>query len=128
LAYRDGRTDDGRSRALRQEIMKLDQGMHRMLRDFGRALSEAISESSEASEKLREIRDRGYSLYLLLDGARSERLTADTPSSDAPKPRAPRAPRRPRPAEPEFRINGDDLSFLRSVGIDPTRRLRGRRG
>jgi len=101
--------------------MKLDQGMHRMLRDFGRALSEAISESSEASEKLREIRDRGYSLYLLLDGARAERL----PAPAAPPVAA--APRRTSAAEPQFRINGDDLSFLRSVGIDPTRRHRGRR-
>jgi len=107
--------------------MKLDQGMHRMLRDFGRALSEAISESSEASEKLREIRDRGYSLYLLLDGARSERLAAAAAPPDALERPAVRAPRRPRPAEPQFRINGEDLSFLRSVGIDPTRRHRGRR-
>jgi hypothetical protein len=30
-------------------------------------------------------------------------------------------------AEPPFRINGEDLAFLRSVGIDPTRRRRGRR-
>jgi hypothetical protein len=101
--------------------MRLDQGIHRMLRDFGRALSEAISESSEASEKLREIRDRGYSLYLLLDGARAERVTAAPGAPAAPE------PRRPPAAEPEFRINGEDLSFLRSVGIDPTRRLRGRR-
>jgi hypothetical protein len=92
-----------------------------MLRDFGRALSEAISESSAASEKLREIRDRGYSLYLLLDGARAERLPAPAP------PPAAAAPRATPPAEPQFRINGEDLSFLRSVGIDPTRRHRGRR-
>ncbi len=27
-------------------------------------------------------------------------------------------------AEPAFQIDGRDLSFLRSIGIDPTRRLR----
>ena len=29
--------------------------------------------------------------------------------------------------EPVFQIDGRDLSFLRSIGIDPTRRLRRRR-
>lgn len=94
-----------------------------MLRDFGRALSEAISESTEATAKLRQIRDRGYSLYLLLDGAGAVR--------EAEKEEAPvvhgEAGRGPNGAEPQFRINGEDLAFLRSVGIDPTRRRRARR-
>jgi hypothetical protein len=30
--------------------------------------------------------------------------------------------------EAAFRIDGRDLSFLRSIGIDPTRRIRSRRG
>ncbi|MEM7048716.1 MAG: hypothetical protein AAF604_03615 [Acidobacteriota bacterium] len=83
-----------------------------MLRDFGRALSEAISDSSEASQRLRDIRDRGYSLYLLLDNEETD----DT------------VPRRPITSDdPEFRINSKDLVFLRSIGIDPTRRRRSRR-
>lgn len=88
-----------------------------MLRDFGRVLSEAISDSSEASRKLRELRDQGYSLYLLLDGSHDD----DEEDGEAA------VPRRPLAAEPVFRINGKDLSFLRSIGIDPTRRLRRRK-
>jgi hypothetical protein len=90
-----------------------------MLRDFGRALSEAISDSSEASRKLRQIRDEGYSLYLLLDGSRE----AAEPGAVV----AGKAPRSLAAGQPEFRINSSDLSFLRSIGIDPTRRLRRRR-
>jgi hypothetical protein len=30
------------------------------------------------------------------------------------------------PQEPVFQINGQDLSFLKSIGIDPTRRARRR--
>jgi hypothetical protein len=37
------------------------------------------------------------------------------------EPEPPRAP-----AAPPFRIDGEDLSFLRSIGIDPTRRRRRR--
>ena len=38
-----------------------------MLRELRRALSEAISESSDVSRTLRKIREEGYSLYLLVD-------------------------------------------------------------
>lgn len=115
----------------RHQTMTIDQGMRRMLRDFGRALSEAISDSSEATAKLRQIRDRGYSLYLLLDGAGAVREVEEEALAVRGGPRhrsqgeAPRT-ERSRP-EPQFRINGDDLAFLRSVGIDPTRRRRSRR-
>lgn len=101
--------------------MAIDQAMRRMLRDFGRALSEAISDSTEAAAKLRQIRDRGYSLYLLLDGASAVREIDEEALT------VPEEARRPARGEPQFRINGDDLAFLRSVGIDPTRRRRSRR-
>jgi len=90
-----------------------------MLRDFGRALSEAISDSSEASRKLRQLKDEGYSLYLLLDGGGGENGRGGQPAAAPQKQLA--------AGQPEFRINGKDLSFLRSIGIDPTRRLRRRR-
>jgi hypothetical protein len=102
--------------------MTIDQGMRRMLRDFGRALSEAISDSSEATAKLRQICDRGYSLYLLLDGAGAMRELEEEALAVREEP-----VRRSSPSEPQFRINGEDLAFLRSVGIDPTRRRRSRR-
>jgi hypothetical protein len=35
-------------------------------------------------------------------------------------------PETPPPPTPTFRINGEDLAFLRSIGIDPTRKSRGR--
>jgi hypothetical protein len=89
-----------------------------MLRDLRRALSEAISESSDVSRTLRRIREEGYSLYLLVDCKR-EALGED----DDPLPVAARR----REREPVFQINGPDLHFLRSIGIDPTRRSRRRR-
>lgn len=95
-----------------------------MLRDLRRALSEAISESSEVSRTLRKIREEGYSLYLLVDckreGADGEHL-ALTPPATAQVAHGASA------GEPSFQIDGRDLSFLRSIGIDPTRRLRRRR-
>jgi hypothetical protein len=96
-----------------------------MLRDLRRALSEAISESSDVSRTLRRIREEGYSLYLLVDCKR------DPFGDDDPLPVASRTSRRERERErerePVFQINGTDLHFLRSIGIDPTRRSRRRR-
>ncbi|MFY9823802.1 MAG: hypothetical protein WAM82_20650 [Thermoanaerobaculia bacterium] len=98
--------------------MKLDDKLHQMLRELRRALSEAISESSDVNRTLRRIREEGYALYLLVDCKREpdeiEPFFAAT------------APRRSS-AEPAFQIDVRDLSFLRSIGIDPTRSLRRRR-
>jgi len=115
----------------------LDDRLHQMLRDLRRALSEAISESSEVSLTLRRIREEGYTLYLLVDCKRDrldrldrhdrldrlDRDRLDREIGDELLPVA--APRRA--GEPVFQINGQDLSFLRSIGIDPTRQLRRRR-
>ena len=89
-----------------------------MLRDLRRALSDAISESTDVSRSLRKIREEGYSLYLLVDCKRE---------SGGEEPLALAAPRLASSSDPAFQINGRDLSFLRSIGIDPTRRLRRRR-
>jgi hypothetical protein len=101
------------------EGYKLDDKLHQMLRDLRRALSEAISESSEVSRTLKKIREEGYSLYLLVDCKR-EANDADPITLHSP-------PRLPGAADPVFQIDGRDLSFLRSIGIDPTRRQRRRR-
>jgi len=97
----------------------LDDKLHQMLRDLRRALSDAISESPDVSRTLRRIREEGYSLYLLVDCKR------EALDDDDPLPVASRMGRRER--DPVFQINGPDLHFLRSIGIDPTRRSRRRR-
>jgi hypothetical protein len=99
----------------------LDEKLHQMLRDLRRALSEAISESSDVSRTLRRIREEGYSLYLLVDCKR------EAFDDDDPLPVASRRRERDREREPVFQINSPDLHFLRSIGIDPTRRTRRRR-
>ena len=89
----------------------LDEKLRQMLRDLGRALSEAISDSPEVGRTLRRIRREGYTLYLLADCKREGEIATPVASGKSP-------------GEPLFRINSDDLSFLRSIGIDPTRRRR----
>ncbi len=96
-----------------------DEKIRRMLNDFGRALIQAIHGSSEVNGAARNISREGYSLYLVLDGkedeARLELTSRGEPARHQP------------PARPKFRLNSDDVEFLRSVGIDPTRAVRRRR-
>jgi len=139
------------------EAGPLNARLKRKLADLGKALSEAISESSDASRRLSELREEGYSVYLLLEseGERGARAGARAAAPRADAARALSAQRQlsgrqlggqrqlegrrepgasgdrqlaaaPLP-EPTFLIDGRDLAFLRSVGIDPTRSPRRRK-
>lgn len=90
-----------------------------MLRELGRA----ISESSDVNRTLRRLHAEGYGLFMFL-----ERREDDPDGPDAPGATGERsAVSAPGGGEPVFRIDGRDLSFLRSIGIDPTRRIRRRK-
>ncbi len=97
-----------------------EERLRQVLRELSRAFAEAIAARPEAGEQLRLLREEGYSLFLVLDGARAE---GEEREADVPAP-----PARSTPGAPTFRIHGDDLVFLRSLGIDPTRRMRRRPG
>ena len=134
----------------------MDASSRQKLDDFRRALSAAINESSEASRKLDELRQEGFSLYLLLDGTGEgdgsgeagsiPRERALTPTSGglpvragrgwnlAPERGSDRGPDRnlgpdpERPGkEPAFLLSTGDVALLKAMGIDPTRKTRRRR-
>ena len=92
----------------------MDDHTQRRLTDLREALFQAISASEEVREVWSELKEQGYSLYLLLENSSlvDEELETRPDTEDVAR-------------GPLFQINGADLSFLRSVGIDPTRRSRG---
>ena len=98
----------------------MDQKINDLLRDLGQAIADAIADSADVNENLRRVQEAGYSLYLTVDckqeGEVEEELCRVTVEKSRSGP------------EPVFRINTSDLTFLRSVGIDPTRKSRRRRG
>lgn len=119
--------------------MELSDHLREMLKELGQAINESISGSDRVHDSLQKIRDEGYNLYMVLDAKVGVNRRERQASS-----RAPRASRRSlalvrREDEDErdetisseeraaFRINLKDLRFLRSVGIDPTRKVRARR-
>ena len=95
----------------------MEPRLKQLLEELTRSLCEAMAESAEVHDRLESIRREGYTLNLFLDCKRSADEGSDADRSSPT--------RRPLPP-PAFRINGRDLAFLRSVGIDPTRRTRSR--
>lgn len=96
----------------------MEPHLRQLLEELSEKLSEVIAESPDVGEKIDEVRSAGYAVYLLLDCKRND---------SAPPAGPPRvATRRQLPAVEHagFRINAKDLAFLKSVGIDPTRRYR----
>ena len=105
--------------------MELNDHLREMLKELGQAINESISGSGRVHDSIQRIREEGYNLYMVLDakvgvnrresvrGAR--RPIGDAEPEDAGTERA------------SFRINVKDLRFLKSVGIDPTRKVRARR-
>jgi hypothetical protein len=89
-------------------------------------LIEAISDSSEINDSLRELQKAGYSLYLVVDCRRGASRKRRSESARSSSPAAAEVGSI-RSSDPSFRIDGNDLLFLRSIGIDPTRKSRARR-
>lgn len=64
-----------------------------------------------------QIREEGWSVYLVVDRKNEDETPEGFELTTA----------RNSQEDPGFRIDTQDLSFLKSLGIDPTRRVRRRR-
>ncbi len=105
--------------------MELNDHLREMLKELGQAINESISGSGRVHDSIQRIREEGYNLYMVLDA----KVGVNRRDGNGG--------RRSEEAEPEafetsgtratFRINVKDLRFLKSVGIDPTRKVRARR-
>ena len=99
----------------------MDDKIKQLLQDLGTAINESISGSDDVNQHIQRIRDEGYDLYVVLDATIGlNKQDAETGETDAVVPAAP-------PKEVQFRINVNDLSMLRSLGIDPTRKVKSAR-
>ena len=106
--------------------MELNDHLREMLKELGQAINESISGSGRVHDSIQRIRDEGYNLYMVLDAKvgvnRRESRGGSRGRSSASRAQEPATGERA-----AFRINVKDLRFLKSVGIDPTRKVRNRR-
>lgn len=98
----------------------MDDRLKQLLHDLGDAINESISGSETVSARIQRIRDEGYDLYVVLDATIGLDRNGDTPPLRATvKTTGPDGK-----TSGQFRINVNDLAMLRSLGIDPTRKVR----
>jgi hypothetical protein len=113
--------------------MELNDHLREMLKELGQAINESISGSGRVHESIQRIRDEGYNLYMVLDakvgvnkrergsGRKRGKSSASAPVATVGKDSGETLERA------AFRINVKDLRILKSLGIDPTRKVRTRR-
>lgn len=96
----------------------VDDRIKQLLRDLGTAINESISGSDDVNKQIQKIREEGYNLYVVLDATiglnrqeEGEAVPAEVVAVKSSK-------------DVHFRININDLALLRSLGIDPTRKVR----
>lgn len=98
----------------------MNDRIKQLLQDLGTAINESISGSEDVNQHIQRIRDEGYDLYVVLDatiGLNKQTDEGEETESETVEP----------VREVQFRINVNDLAMLRSLGIDPTRKVRGAR-
>ena len=106
--------------------MELSDHLRAMLKELGQAINESISGSGRVHDSIQRIRDEGYNLYMVLD-AKVGVNRRESRSGSRARSAASRVQESAVGERAAFRINVKDLRFLKSVGIDPTRKVRNRR-
>jgi hypothetical protein len=116
-------TGTAANRIVRPDV---DDRIKQLLRDLGTAINESISSSDDVSRQIQRIRDEGYNLYVVLDATIGlNRNDGDEDGEALPATTTELALREEsREESVQFRINVNDLGLLRSLGIDPTRKVR----
>lgn len=104
----------------------MDDKIKQLLRDLGTAINESISGSDDVSRHIQRIRDEGYNLYVVLDATIGLNRQDEEGEDQQPVSTAELVVR-DGSRDVKFRINVNDLSLLRGLGIDPTRKVRTRR-
>lgn len=104
----------------------VDDRIKQLLRDLGTAINESISGSDDVSRQIQRIRDEGYDLYVVLDATIGLNRNDGGEDGEAVPATSTELALREEPREEsvQFRINVNDLGLLRSLGIDPTRKVR----
>ena len=107
----------------------MDDKIKQLLQDLGTAINESISSSDDVNRHIQLIRDEGYDLYVVLDATIGLNKQDDQQDAGASVDGEPSTALVPAKAlrEVQFRINVNDLAMLRSIGIDPTRKVKGAR-
>jgi len=88
----------------------VDQQLKQLMKELGDAINESLSDSEQISEVVARIKDGGYDIFLVLEAtigvSKQGEKTPDKASVVATL-----------STNPEFKVNEQDLKFLKSLRI-----------
>jgi hypothetical protein len=87
----------------------LNDNLKRLIKDLGDAINESLSESEEIAEAIGKIKSEGYDVLLVLEatiGFSKREEEAEEGANMVPA-----------YGDPEFRVNAQDVKFLKSLRI-----------
>ena len=87
----------------------MDQQLKQLMKELGEAINESLADSDQISEVVAKIKEGGYDIFLVLEatigvskpGEKTDKTSLVTTLS----------------SNPEFKINDQDLKFLKSLRI-----------
>lgn len=83
--------------------------LKQLMKELGEAINESLSESEQISEVIAKIKSGGYDVFLVLEATIGFNKSDDQESRTLAAAGAQR--------EPEFRVNPQDMKFLKSLRI-----------
>lgn len=88
----------------------MDQTLKRLMKELGEAINTSVSEAEPIADVIGKIKEQGYDVFLVLEATIGFNKR-ETESESQPEPVTAEA------AEPELRVNSQDMRFLRSLRI-----------
>jgi hypothetical protein len=80
------------------------------MKDLGEAINESLSESDQIAEAISKIKSNGYDVFLVLEATIGFNKRDEQPAA---KPTLVNTRR----SDPEFKVNSQDVKFLKSLRI-----------
>jgi hypothetical protein len=90
-----------------EDRLELDDNLKELIKELGSAINEALSESDDINEAIKNVRSAGYDVFLVLEATIGfNKRKSDTPlESETQDP------------DMKLRVTAQDLKFLRSLKI-----------
>lgn len=87
----------------------VNQRLKQLMKELGEAINESLAESEQISEAISKIKGSGYDVFLVLEATIGFNKREDA----SPKPTLVKSSK----TEPEFKMNAQDIKFLKSLRI-----------
>jgi len=90
----------------------VNQRLKQLMKELGEAINESLSESEQIAEVIAKIKSGGYDVFLVLEATIGFNKRDDEKPAGKPTLVNSRSK-----ADPEFKVNAQDLKFLKSLRI-----------